>query len=120
MLDHTGLIVSELDASKNFYSDLLSVIDYKIISEHDKWLGYGVSRATFWIGLKTNYLVTKSHIAFQTVHKDQVVKFYHRAIDLGAVGNGEPKFRNDFYQNYYGAFILDRDNHSIGVVLHSG
>ena len=118
MLDHVGLIVSDLEASKVFYNDLLSVIDYKILVEHNNWLGYGIGKPIFWIGIKDKKF-SNGHIAFQATKIEQVNNFYSKAIHLGASSNGEPRSRNDFYPNYYGAFILDRDNHSIGIIFHN-
>ena len=106
MLHHTAINVSDLNASKNFYDELLSVINYKIIAEEDGWLGYGYNRACFWIGLQ-NQIVTPNYIAFEDKKKNTISAFYEKAIELGGESDGAPKYRHKFYQNHFYAFIKE-------------
>lgn len=122
MLHHVGLFVKDVDKSKDFYLDLLEILDYRLLVSHGNWHGYGVCEPIFWVGAKG--VCAPQHIVFSTAKKEVVELFHQRGLSLGASCNGLPKYRNDFYQDYYGAFLKDLERNSIGVIyqehLNSG
>ncbi len=118
IVDHIGIAVSDYEKSKKFYTKILAPLGIVLLSEHEGWVGFGQSgKAEFWFGpgKDTNYF---AHVAFGAKTKEAVDLFYKIAIDEGAVCNGKPKLRHDYYSHYYGAFVLDSDGHHIGAVIH--
>lgn len=119
IIDHMGISVSNFEKSKKFYTNVLLTLGITPITEHDGWIGFGKnSKPEFWFGpgKDTEYF---AHIAFMAETKETVDIFYKKAIDEGAICNGKPKLRQDYYPNYYGAFVIDPDGHHIGVVIHN-
>ncbi|KTD44659.1 VOC family protein [Legionella quateirensis] len=119
ILDHVGITVSNYEKSKQFYTRILAPLSIVPISEHDGWIAFGKNgKAEFWFGpgKDTKYF---SHITFIAETKASVDLFYKIAIDEGAVCNGKPKLRHDYYPGYYGAFVIDPDGHYIGAVIHN-
>jgi predicted lactoylglutathione lyase len=52
-------------------------------------------------------------VAFHVGSPDLVDQFYTAAIRAGGTGTGSPRTRAYFRPNYYSAFVLDPDGHSI-------
>ena len=118
ILDHVGITVSDYEKSKQFYTRILKPLGIIPIREHEGWMGFGThDKPEFWFGpgKDTKYF---SHVAFRAETKECVDIFYKTAIDEGALCNGEPKIRQDYYPGYYGAFVIDPDGHYIGAVVH--
>lgn len=119
ILDHVGITVSNYEKSKQFYTKILTSLDITAIAEHDGWVGFGKNgKPEFWFGTGTD---TKyfSHVAFMAETKEAVDLFYKIAIAEGATDNGKPKIRQDYYPEYYGAFVIDPDGNYIGAVIHN-
>jgi catechol 2,3-dioxygenase-like lactoylglutathione lyase family enzyme len=123
MIAHIGIIVSDIERSKNFYTAALTPIGYQMIREYGVSLtrpaasaGFGEPpRADLWIYQGDPGKVT-THIAFQ-VHKRAVVDaFYQAALAAGGKDNGQPGPRPQYSANYYGAFVLDPDGYNVEAV----
>lgn len=125
MIDHTGLIVSDLENSKAFYEKALAPIGYALIMElsasvtgHADFAGFGVPpKPDFWISSGTPNQ-PPIHIAFRVPSRAKVDAFYKAAIAAGGTDNGAPGLRPHYHPNYYGAFVLDPDGHNIEAVCH--
>ena len=50
MLDHVGLLVSDVQKSKTFYEKALAPLGYKVLLDFGEAVGFGVDRPDFWIG----------------------------------------------------------------------
>lgn len=119
ILDHVGIAVSNYEKSKQFYTRVLAPLGITAINEHDGWVGFGKNgKAEFWFGAgkETTYF---SHVVFKAETKEAIELFYKIALEEGAVCNGKPKLRQDYYPGYYGVFVIDPDGHSIGAVIHN-
>ena len=125
MIDHTGLLVSDLERSRRFYTAALAPIGYQLIMEvpgeltgHGDAAGFGEPPIPdFWIGAGTPN-VPPIHIAFRVTNRTLVDAFYKAAIAAGGKDNGAPCLRPHYHPNYYGAFVLDPDGHNIEAVCH--
>jgi catechol 2,3-dioxygenase-like lactoylglutathione lyase family enzyme len=125
MIDHTGVVVSEFEKSKKFYSAALAPIGLVLVSEFPASLtgdtdiaGFGAPpNAEFWIvqGIPNNPVV---HIAFRVSNRTLVDTFYMAAMAAGGRDNGSPGIRPQYHSNYYGAYVLDPDGHNIEAVCH--
>ena len=123
MLDHFGIVVSDLEIATRFYEAALAPLGLKVIERHDYgavifaksveepfpfiWIGTG--RPSFWKegdGPGTSPL----HLAFAAPTKDSVDAFYKSALAAGGSDNGAPGQRDP---DYYAAYILDPDSNNI-------
>ena len=126
MIDHTGVVVSDFDQSKKFYSQALSAIGYALILELPAAVTGSTDVAGFGEPPKPDFWISNGspndppiHVAFRVANRAQVDAFYTAAIADGGRDNGAPGPRPHYHENYYGAFVLDPDGHNIEAVCHS-
>lgn len=125
MIDHTGIVVSDIQKSKSFYEKALLPIGYTLILElpasvtgHADVAGFGEPpKPDFWISGGTPNK-PPIHIAFRVGSRAAVDAFYQAAIAAGGRDNGPPGLRPHYHPHYYGAFVLDPDGHNIEAVCH--
>jgi catechol 2,3-dioxygenase-like lactoylglutathione lyase family enzyme len=132
MIDHTGVIVSDLEKSKIFYSAALGAIGLALLMEFPASVtgsndvaGYGAPEssaqgpsAEFWLA-RGDPGAIPVHIAFRVARRSLVDAFYNAALAAGGRDNGAPGLRPHYHPNYYGAFVLDPDGHNIEAVCHA-
>jgi catechol 2,3-dioxygenase-like lactoylglutathione lyase family enzyme len=131
MIDHTGIIVSNFNRSKEWYEAALAPIGYTKLMEFAKEItkttnvaGFGErvsQKPDFWISEATTARPVSNsprHIAFRAEDRKQVNEFFIAAINAGGADNGKPGLRPHYHENYYGAFVLDPDGNNIEVVCH--
>jgi catechol 2,3-dioxygenase-like lactoylglutathione lyase family enzyme len=118
MLDHVGLEVSDVAASKAFYDRALEPLGISVVSHwEDKAFGYGiVEKPDFWIH-ERGEVGAPVHIAFSAPDRGTVDEFHRAALEAGGRDNGEPGLR-PYHENYYGAFVLDPDGNNVEAVCH--
>jgi catechol 2,3-dioxygenase-like lactoylglutathione lyase family enzyme len=120
MIDHTGIVVRDLNKSRQFYEQALAPLGYAMLFEvpGDVGMGFGEPpKPDFWIGRGTPTI--SQHIAFRANSRAVVDAFYRAALAAGGKDNGAPGPRPHYHANYYGAFVLDLDGHNIEAVCHS-
>ncbi|MGZ9101213.1 MAG: VOC family protein [Brevundimonas sp.] len=127
MLDHTGIVVTNLMAARCFYDAVagalgLGTIDNgpdafllgKSAEEAIPYLWIGTLIPTYWIkGSRAG--INQMHVAFRADSKAMVQAFYKVALDAGGRDNGPPGPREGA-MGYYGAFVLDPDGNNIEAV----
>ena len=124
MLDHTGIVVSDLVKARKFYGAVATVLGLGIKEPHPEFflLGAGEGKVPYlWIGtLRPSYWVEGSrpginqmHVAFSAKDKAMVDEFHRAAIAAGGRDFGRPGPREP---NYYAAFVLDPDGNNIEAV----
>lgn len=126
MLDHTGIVVSDLKAARRFYDAVAGALGLQTKTMHPAFFLLGKSENDaipyLWIGtLIPTYWAEGSraglnqmHVAFQADSKAMVKAFHAAALEAGGRDNGPPGPRQDF--GYYGAFVLDPDGNNIEAV----
>lgn len=126
MLDHIGINVSDLERSKTFYLAALAPLNYVLIQEFEKAVGFGVNTGhnkskdpggDIWIA-KGVPQSPRVHFAFSADTRSIVDKFYDCALAAGGKDNGSPGLRKHYHKHYYAAFILDPDGYNIEAVCH--
>jgi catechol 2,3-dioxygenase-like lactoylglutathione lyase family enzyme len=119
MIDHTGIIVSDFEKSKAFYSNSLAPLDYQLLREFGASnAGFGIGgNPDFWIG-QGEVNTPRTHIAFRAETREIVQAFYEAALEVGARDNGAPGLRTHYHPDYYSAYVLDPDGHNIEAVCH--
>jgi catechol 2,3-dioxygenase-like lactoylglutathione lyase family enzyme len=126
MLDHVGIVVSDLERSKNFYSQALTPVALRIVMEVTAeqtggyaHVGFGANgNPYYWIGggaVRSGPV----HLAFPAPSRAAVDAFYSAAMAAGGKDNGAPGIRPHFHANYYAAFVLDPDGNNIEAVCHT-
>lgn len=121
MIDHIGIVISNYDVSKAFYSKALAPLGIELVVEVQGWAGFGTKdKAAFWFGPADVGEQNQSpmHIAFRASSTEAVDQFYQAAIEAGATDNGKPGMREMYHPNYYGAFVIDPDGHNLEAVCH--
>jgi len=127
MLDHTGIVVTDLVKARKFYGAVATVLSLGIKEPHKEFflLGPGEGRVPYlWIGtLKPSYWldgsragINQMHVAFVAKDQATVDEFHRAAIAAGGRDNGRPGAREP---NYYAAFVLDPDGNNIEAVFRS-
>ncbi len=117
MLDHIGLAVRDLKASKAFYVSALAPLGYVVVMEFEGACGLGAGgKPDFWIGQgePTHSL----HVAFVSPDRKSVDAFHRAALAAGGRDNGAPGLRPQYHPTYYGAFVFDPDGNNIEAVCH--
>lgn len=59
------------------------------------------------------------HIAVPA-HRGQIDAWHAEMVDAGYLSDGGPGLRHAYHADYYGAFVLDPDGHSLELVDHAG
>ena len=118
LIDHIGLVVRDLAASKAFYSAVFGVLKIPV---------GGFDERNFWadeLFVSTpdseavqGELTGRHHIAFQAQDRAMVDAFHHAALAHGGRDNGAPGERA-YHPGYYAAFVLDPDGNNIEAVFH--
>ena len=123
MLDHTGIVVTDLAKARAFYDAIAKPLGL-VTADNFKGsfvLGKGANQYPYlWIGtLIPSYWIEGSrpgvnqmHVAFSAASKEAVDAFYKAALAAGGRDNGKPGPREGV-DKYYGAFVLDPDGNNI-------
>jgi catechol 2,3-dioxygenase-like lactoylglutathione lyase family enzyme len=125
MLDHVGVVATDLERSKAFYLNALAPLAIGLVMElsaeqtgDQAHAGFGVGdKPFFWIGggrLRSG----PAHIAFHAPTRAAVDAFHRAALASGGKDNGAPGLRPHYHADYYGAFVLDPDGNNIEAVCH--
>ncbi|THF58812.1 VOC family protein [Ollibium composti] len=124
MLDHTGIVVTDLTKARRFYDAIAEALGLATKTNSEQSFLFGRSAEEpipyLWIGtLRPSYWVEGSraglnqmHIAFIADSKQMVDAFYDAALKAGGRDNGPPGPREGA-GDYYGAFVLDPDGNNL-------
>ena len=124
MLDHTGIVVSDLAKARRFYDAIAKALGLatkenspqsfllgRSAQEPIPYLWIGTLRPSYWApGSRAG--LNQMHIAFTAPSKAVVDEFYRAALAAGGRDNGPPGPRAGA-GDYYGAFVLDPDGNNI-------
>ena len=120
-IDHVKLPVSDLDASRVFYSAALAPFGYRVVWDQEPTLGFGVGDGRDDdepLALeRSSGQIVRTHVAFTASSTAQVDAFHAAALAAGGRDNGTPGER-PYGGYYYAAFVLDPDGHNIEAVYH--
>jgi catechol 2,3-dioxygenase-like lactoylglutathione lyase family enzyme len=120
MLDHIGIGVRDLAASKKFYTAALLPIGYSTKAEYPEYNVVGMGdgeKSDVWFSQEE--VSGKAHLAFVAKSRADVDAFYAAAIAAGGKDNGKPGIREQYSPTYYAAFVHDPDGNNIEVVCHT-
>ncbi len=122
VLEHVGLEVRDLAASRAFYERALEPLGFSVqmdFFDQFKMIGIGVpGRPSFWLREDAERPSGPTHVAFHATDRERVNRFHEAALAAGGTDNGAPGLREHYHPNYYGAFVLDPDGNNIEAVCH--
>lgn len=124
MLDHSGIVVTDLARARRFYDAIAKALGLATIpnsaesflfgksaEEPIPYLWIGTSRPSYWVeGSKAG--LNQMHVAFVADSKAMVDEFHRAALAAGGKDHGRPGPREGA-GDYYGAFVLDPDGNNI-------
>jgi catechol 2,3-dioxygenase-like lactoylglutathione lyase family enzyme len=113
LIDHLHLRVTDLAASKRFYTAVLAALGRpNAIAEGPQHF----SADELWVDMADGP-VSRVHLAFLARDHDEVDRFFAAALAAGGVDNGSPGERA-YHPGYYAAYVLDPDGNNIEAVYH--
>lgn len=125
MLDHIGVDVTDLEASRAFYAAALAPLGYRVIQElsaeetgANPIVMFGIEAPEFVIA-KDKAPGPGNHFAFRAETRAAVDAFHAAALKAGGRDNGPPGPRPNYGPNYYAAFVYDPDGFNIEAVCHA-
>lgn len=118
MIDQVVIPVSDLDASREFYANVLAPLQYRLVSDGGGRYGFSVmQRPDFWIR-PAGAAGPPVHIAFTCRDRAAVDAFHATALAAGATDRGAPSERGEPNPSSYAATILDPDGNTVEAVCH--
>jgi catechol 2,3-dioxygenase-like lactoylglutathione lyase family enzyme len=119
LIDHIGLVVRDIEASRRFYKAVLAVLEIPIGGEADDYFWADeLFVSTADSPAAAGKLTGRHHLAFQARDRAMVDAFYAAGLEGGGVDNGKPGERPRYHPGYYAAFLLDPDGNNIEAVFH--
>jgi catechol 2,3-dioxygenase-like lactoylglutathione lyase family enzyme len=134
MIDHMGVTVRDLQASKAFYDAAFAPLGIGVVMSvsaeetgSSAFIGYGPSedrrdiqagKPSFWVS-EGQAVTGHMHVAFLAADRAQVDAFHAAALAAGGIDNGAPGVRPHYHPNYYAAFVLDPDGRNVEAVCHA-
>ena len=118
LIDHIGLVVRDLAASKAFYCAVFDALNIPLggSDERNFWADE-LFVSTRDSDAVQGELTGRHHIAFQAQDRAMVDAFHRAALAHGGRDNGAPGERS-YHPGYYAAFVLDPDGNNIEAVFH--
>jgi catechol 2,3-dioxygenase-like lactoylglutathione lyase family enzyme len=120
LIDHVGLVVRDLAASKDFYAAVFDALNVPMGGEGDGFFWADelyISTPESGVVQGKGALTGRHHLAFQARDRAMVDAFYKAALAHGGRDNGAPGERA-YHPGYYAAFVLDPDGNNIEAVYH--
>lgn len=99
MFDHVTIRVSDLAASRRFYTEALGLPTND--GEYVEWGDFGIAPG--------DQPTRNLHVGFGVEDRDAVDAWWARLTEAGYESDGEPGPRPIYTESYYGAFVLDPD-----------
>jgi catechol 2,3-dioxygenase-like lactoylglutathione lyase family enzyme len=129
VIDHVGIRVSDLAASRRMYAAALAELGFTVLGEGvfegDAYVLFGRGTSDDFVlhevGSKPgrNRVTTGAHIAFRAPAASGVERWHAAAVGSGGTDNGAPGLRPEYSGRYYAAFVLDPDGNNVEAVFHT-
>ena len=129
VVDHVGIRVSDLPASRRMYEAALAELGFRVEGEgefeDDAYVLFGRPGSDDFglhtVGTKPGRerVTTGVHVAFVAPDADAVRRWHDTALRHGGTDNGPPGPRPEYSGQYFAAFVLDPDGNNVEAVFHS-
>jgi catechol 2,3-dioxygenase-like lactoylglutathione lyase family enzyme len=127
VVDHVGIRVSDLAASRRMYESALAELGFSVLGEGefegDAYVLFGHGRSDDFslhtVGSEPgrDRATTGAHVAFTAPSEDAVVRWHGAAVRHGGTDNGPPGLRPEYSGHYFAAFVLDPDGNNVEAVF---
>jgi catechol 2,3-dioxygenase-like lactoylglutathione lyase family enzyme len=128
MFDHVGIVVTNLDIARAFYSACLAPLHYRLLQDFaqtptegrlvygrggrgDPFFVVAAGRPTFWTAANKAGNAP-DHLAFVAQDRAAVDAFHASGLQCGGRDNGAPGPRRPS-KDYYAAFLIDPDGNNV-------
>jgi catechol 2,3-dioxygenase-like lactoylglutathione lyase family enzyme len=119
LVDHIGLVVRDIEASRRFYKAIFAVLEIPVGGDADDYFWADeLFVSTADSPAAAGKLTGRHHLAFQARDRAMVDAFYAAGLEGGGADNGKPGERPHYHPGYYAAFLLDPDGNNIEAVFH--
>ena len=129
VVDHVGIRVSDLPASRRMYEAALAELGFSVLGEGefegDAYVLFG-RRGSDDFSLHTagsapgrDRVTTGAHVAFSAPDAEAVERWHGAAVRHGGTDNGPPGLRPEYSGAYFAAFVLDPDGNNVEAVFHT-
>ena len=129
VIDHVGIRVSDLSASRRMYEAALAELGFVVLSEGefegDTYVLFGRGDSDDFsvhtTGTKPgrDRVTTGAHVAFRASDAPSVMRWHDAAVRCGGRDIGPPGLRPEYSGYYYAAYVLDPDENNVEAVFHS-
>ena len=129
VIDHVGIRVRDLPASRRMYEAAMRELGFAVLGEGefegDAYVLFGRDDeddfAIHAVGRKPgrDVVTTGAHIAFSATDAHSVERWHEAAVRNGGTDNGPPGVRPEYRGRYYAAFVLDPDGNNVEAVFHT-
>ena len=129
VIDHVGIRVSDLPASRRLYEAALAELGFSVLGEGefegDAYVLLGRNGSDDFslhaVGSKPgrDRVTTGAHIAFIAEDAGAVERWHAAAVHHGGTDNGPPGRRPEYSGHYIAAFVLDLDGNNVEAVFHA-
>lgn len=118
LIDHLQLVVSDLEASKKFYTAVLGALGIPLGGEGPGFFWFDeLFVSTADSPAAQGKLTGRVHFAFQAADKKAVEDFHRAGVEAGATDQGKPGDR-PYHPGYFAAFLTDPDGNNVEAVYH--
>ncbi len=126
MLDHLVLTVSDLARSVAFYEAALRPLGVRTrvsypgstaAPRHAPLEGFGDGDERYLLLRKGKPAAAAVHLAFRAKSRKAVKAFHEAAVGAGGRDNGPPGVREQYFPDYYAAYVLDPDGYNVEAVF---
>lgn len=126
-IDHISLSVTDLNSAAYFYDAIMPILGAKKVGHSANALKYGVrntpaahNHSYITIFEVSNFTSSSTnHWCFRVDNREKVDAFYAKGIANGGRDAGQPGFRAEYHEGYYGAFLINPAGNKIEAVCHS-
>lgn len=129
VIDHVGIRVSDLTASRRMFEAALAELGFSVLGEGefegDDYVLFGRPDnddfALHAVGSKPgrDRVTSGAHFAFIAPSEDAVTRWHDAALRHRGTDNGPPGLRPEYSGRYFAAFVLDLDGNNIEAVFHT-
>ncbi|PIE39447.1 MAG: glyoxalase [Gammaproteobacteria bacterium] len=121
MIGYVTLGVSDMERAKTFYQQLMPAFGAKLIMDMGRIAFFGKDMGQPMLAVCEPFDKNPNHpgngnmVALQAESKAAVDEIYQKAIELGAVCEGEPGQR--IPDTFYGAYVRDPDGNKLAFFV---
>jgi catechol 2,3-dioxygenase-like lactoylglutathione lyase family enzyme len=129
VVDHVGIRVGDLDASRRMYEAALAELGFSVLGEGefrgDDYVLFGRDGqddfAIHSVGTEPgkDRVTTGVHVAFIAPDAESVERWHAAATSNGGIDIGAPGVRPEYSGRYIAAFVLDPDGNNVEAVFHA-